>query len=342
MSRRSLAAAAAAAGAGVALVAAWWFRRRRREECVDGLEASWVPKNATARVVDCRKWPKAKKIYNLGSGDSELHLNVFEDDSRIFDELKKMNWYEMSHRGGIVPRLVSIQAKDDGRGVPVYRHPADKQPPTEPFHPTVLAVAQVAENISRGCTFNHCLVQRYRGGSDYISEHSDKTLDVLQNSPIVNVSFGATRVLTLRSKKKTSLPRPAQKIVLPHNSIFFLGPKTNRELAHSISRDGRRDAEKSRDELREGGHRISLTLRTVATFQRREDHVLIGQGAPHPPRPSSEPGSQEYEANVEAMIKAFSAENRQDSSFDWDAEYGRGFAELGFEIIGEARDLNKL
>lgn len=40
---------------------------------------------------------------------------------------------------------------------------------------------------------NHVLIQYYRTGNDYISEHSDKTIDVVQDSKIVNVSLGAER-----------------------------------------------------------------------------------------------------------------------------------------------------
>ena len=40
---------------------------------------------------------------------------------------------------------------------------------------------------------NHVLIQYYRTGNDYISEHSDKTIDVIRGSKIVNVSLGAER-----------------------------------------------------------------------------------------------------------------------------------------------------
>jgi alkylated DNA repair dioxygenase AlkB len=41
------------------------------------------------------------------------------------------------------------------------------------------------------------LIQLYRTGADYISEHSDKTIDVVRGSRIVNVSLGARRTMTL-------------------------------------------------------------------------------------------------------------------------------------------------
>jgi alkylated DNA repair dioxygenase AlkB len=48
------------------------------------------------------------------------------------------------------------------------------------------------------------LIQPYRTGAvraDYISEHSDKTIDVVRVSRIVNLSLGARRTMMLRTKK---------------------------------------------------------------------------------------------------------------------------------------------
>jgi alkylated DNA repair dioxygenase AlkB len=45
-------------------------------------------------------------------------------------------------------------------------------------------------------------VQYYRDGSDYISEHTDKTLDIKFDTSILNFSLGATRKMQLKSKKK--------------------------------------------------------------------------------------------------------------------------------------------
>jgi len=68
------------------------------------------------------------------------------------------------------------------------------------------------------------------------------------SSNIVNVSLGAQRVMTLRMKKdgaqrlpdaETGAPRPTQRIPLPHNSMFVLGPETNKKWLHGINHDNR-------------------------------------------------------------------------------------------------------
>jgi len=95
--------------------------------------------------------------------------------------------------GGAVPRLVAVQGQvnEDG-SYPIYRHPSDESPALLPFSPTVSMIREHVEKVLNH-PVNHVLIQYYRSGNDYISEHSDKTIDVVRDSSIVNVSFGAER-----------------------------------------------------------------------------------------------------------------------------------------------------
>lgn len=146
---------------------------------------------------------------------------------------------------------------------------------------------------------NHVLIQLYRTGADYISEHSDKTIDIVPGSKIVNVSLGAQRVMTLRTKKDfiaprvqntadslndtvssrqlpshkfgvdssvIASPRRTQRVPLPHNSVFVLGLVTNAKWTHSIHTDKRPLKTKSSPEQYQNGERISLTFRHIGTF----------------------------------------------------------------------------
>lgn len=109
---------------------------------------------------------------------------------------------------------------------PIYRHPADNSPPLVQFTPTVALIRDVVEKALNH-PVNHVLIQLYRGGKDAISEHSDKTIDVVRGSKIVNVSLGAQRVMVLRTKRDavpdedTSAPRsrPTVRVPLPNNSM---------------------------------------------------------------------------------------------------------------------------
>lgn len=174
-----------------------------------------------------------------------------------------------------MPRLVAVQGEvaSDGRcdridivilkgrltereslSFPIYRHPADNSPPLRSWTP---AVAVIREHVERvlGHPVNHVLIQCYRTGSDYISEHSDKTLDIVRGTSIVNVSVGAQRQMILRRKRDPSVrppPRPSTTsgvpitsrmraeladqegrekalVPLPHNSMFVLGNRIGRD-----------------------------------------------------------------------------------------------------------------
>ncbi|CAN6650815.1 hypothetical protein TRVA0_024S01948 [Trichomonascus vanleenenianus] len=192
----------------------------------------------------------------IGAGDCKLVRGFISDAEDMLETLEKeVEWQEMRHRGGAVPRLVAVQAAfgQDG-SYPVYRHPADELPETRPFSTTVQRVREQVERVA-GHPVNHVLIQLYRGGEDYISEHADKTLDIAQGSYIVNVSFGAERYMVLRRKDKEN--RDAHKLALEHNSALLFGLETNRQWLHGI-----------RQNRQLHGSRISLTFRLIETFVR--------------------------------------------------------------------------
>lgn len=266
-----------------------------------------------------------------GSKDSFLILDIFpkEEAEKFFYELREeVNWNSMQQRGRRVPREVAIQGtisiENDDEYEPLYRHPADEQPELLSWTPTAWKIKErIEERIHQ--KINHALIQYYKTAKDNIGEHSDKTLDILLNSNIVNYSLGAARTMTLLRKHQYSI---REDFKLPHNSLFVLGWQTNREWHHCIRPDKRHLSEKSPDELAFDGERISLTLRTVATFLNRRTGHIYGQGARQ-----KTPSEDSHEDDSLAMVKAFSAENHQSSDFDWQAQYGRGFNALNFKIL---------
>lgn len=280
-------------------------------------------------------WALDAAVY--GSNDSFLLLNIFPTDvaDDLFSKLRdEITWNEMRQKGGRVPRDISIQGTIETQNgdsyEPLYRHPADEQPELTSWTPTALIIKErIEEKIEQ--KLNHALIQYYRNGKDFIGEHSDKTLDVLIQSNIVNYSLGAARTMILKHKTQDGCK---QRIKLPHNSLFILGWKTNREWFHSIKQDNRADRDKQADELAFESQRISLTLRTVATFRNRRTGQLYGQGARY--KTSDEQnfeGETADQGDEESMLMAFSAENKQSSEFDWNQHYGRGFNALNFKVL---------
>ncbi len=243
---------------------------------------------------------------------------------------REVAWGAMSHRGGEVPRLVAVQGERAGDGAePLYRHPVDEQPPLADFSPAVDAVRREVERRV-GHPLNHCLLQLYRDGRDWISEHSDKTLDLARPSTIVNVSFGRMRTMALKPKREGR--GAAQRLPLPHGSFLVMDLATNREYYHAI-----------RQESEGGGPRISLTFRHIGTFVHPPSGAVWGVGAPSPGRAEAEaharararlePEARERaeRAEAEQMLRLFRAENI-DPDFDA-AAYRPGFDAINFRSL---------
>ncbi|CAG7854776.1 SubName: Full=Uncharacterized protein {ECO:0000313/EMBL:CCA66317.1} [Serendipita indica DSM 11827] len=278
----------------------------------------------------------------LGAGDSFLTLDVLPPELEdAFENLKKeVRWQTMFHHGGAVPRLVAIQGEIQPDGwFPIYRHPSDQSPPLLGWSPTVLKIKERVEEVLKH-PVNHVLIQHYRTGNDYISEHSDKTIDVVRGSNIVNVSLGAQRLMILRTKKDALPPREdpstptpersAQRFPLPHNSMFVMGPETNKRWLHGIRQDKREEFLKVKEELAFNGERISLTFRHIATFLSPDQKLIYGQGATGKTKEEARPTISGDKEATQRMIDAFGFENQQ-SDFDWDATYGNGFDVLHFD-----------
>lgn len=265
-------------------------------------------------------------------------------ESGIFEALEKeVQWERMSHQGGEVPRLVAVQGSvnDDG-SMPIYRHPADESPPLLPFTPTVIHIKEITER-ALGHSLNHVLIQYYRDGTDYISEHSDKTLDIVNGSYIANVSLGAQRTMTLRTKRArkdanqergsatiTGTARQIQRVELPHNSLFKMGLQTNMKWLHSIRQDKRAERDKTEPELAFNGARISLTFRHIGTFMDEDQYSIWGQGATGKSRQAAQPIVNGQSEEAIRMLRAFGTENNT-SQFDWEHYYGSGFNVLNIK-----------
>jgi len=292
-----------------------------------------------------------------------VFLNVLSADLQLelFERLdSEIDWNVMTHKGGPVPRLISIQAEStDGGCFPLYRHPADEQLGTIAFTPTAQRCRDEVSAVVNQ-QFNHALIQKYRNGKDNISEHADKTLDIERGTVIVNLSVGSTRVMILKSKPDhpnvvndgSDSTKIVQKITLPPNSVFVLGWQTNLLFTHQIKADKRAAWEKRPDERLYNEQRISLTFRSIATFI-SPDGAIFGQGAknkavpdilrPVPDLTNHAAASRavhfketELQQEMESaeLLKAFSVENRS-ALFDWDAYYGKGFDVVNFNIINK-------
>jgi hypothetical protein len=152
-------------------------------------------------------WAQNAAVY--GSNDSFLLLDIFPSDiaDDLFYDLKdEIKWNTMRQKGKRVPREVSIQGtitiENNDEYEPLYRHPADEQPELVSWTPTSLKIKEQIEEIIQQ-KINHGLIQYYKNGKDNIGEHSDKTLDILLQSNIVNYSLG--KIIFQKKKNSSSI-----------------------------------------------------------------------------------------------------------------------------------------
>jgi nicotinamidase-related amidase/alkylated DNA repair dioxygenase AlkB len=306
-------------------------------------------KSATNKLKSLANFPVLRPGDRIAEGDSRIVYDFFPAELRhptdpskplrdlVFTQLyNEVRWQKMLHQQGEVPRLVCCQGEFGGDGsMPVYRHPVDQALPLLHFSPKVQVIRKRAEKLV-GHPLNHVLIQLYRSGNDFISEHSDKTLDVVRGSSIVNVSFGAHRTMRLRTKKAPkpddsddTAARETQRVAMPHNSMFVLGLESNKKWLHGIQPDKRILAERSEDENAYNGIRISLTFRHIGTFLDAQNRTIWGQGATSQAQHDAQDVINDDEEENEKMVRAFSRENHN-PDFDWDEWYGDGFDVLHF------------
>jgi alkylated DNA repair dioxygenase AlkB len=260
--------------------------------------------------------------------DSEILYNIFSDEEKVTipititidNLLQEIEFHQMMSQQTLVPRLIAIQGEMVNGLSPLYRHPADEQPILKPFTQTTKLILDRL-NKMLNLNMNHVLIQFYRNGEDNIGEHSDKTLDILKLSPIVNYTVGETRTLRLRNKNT----KQKEYIKLKDNSLFILGPETNKKWLHGI---------KSNSLIKDS--RISFTFRTIATFI-DESGIITGQGAPVNSNQTNIDIYKDIYKDIDIddsldMLKAFSRENKE-SNFNWTEHYGNGFRALNFKFM---------
>ena len=279
----------------------------------------------------------AVRVGPFADGTTWLWCNVLRealgDVSAVFGAIEReVSWNRMVHRGGEVPRLVALQGPVEPDGVePLYRHPADEQPPMHAWTPWVDRVRRAVEDRV-GFELNHGLLQLYRHGRDWISEHADKTLDLRRPSVIVNVSFGQQRTMVLRPKQGNGL---TEKVPLPDGSLLVMSLATNRTHYHAIRQQNGLD-----------GARISLTFRSIGTFWDRASGAVWGAGARSADRAEAERRAAERRAldpavrrerereEATAMLRLFRQENGDDA-FDAGTAYRPGFEVADLRVLNE-------
>jgi hypothetical protein len=263
-----------------------------------------------------------------GEGDTriiEIPEIVKKGEEIWLSLFNEIDFQEMFNQGNAVPRLINIQTiQNNYGGLPIYRHPNDEEPINHEMYGMTLYLKSLVEKYTQISGINHVLIQYYRDGRDNIASHSDKTLDIDRNTPIINLSIGSSREMFIQSKDNKNR---IEKIPLNHSECIIFGLKTNQYWWHEIPK-----FITLKDHPIYGKGRISFTFRKITTFiYPQYNGLLIGQGSPY--KQVEDLSSEEIKSKAEEIAKktrsdliiAFSKENRQSNEFDWEAAYGEGF-----------------
>jgi alkylated DNA repair dioxygenase AlkB len=112
-----------------------------------------------------------------------------------------------------VPRLVARYRLDD------------------PDVPAPLADAAARTSQATGTRFNSAGLNFYRDGRDSVAPHNDHLYEIVAEHPIALISLGATRLMTIRSKKA---PRRILDLDLENGSLLVMTYETQLHYDHGV------------------------------------------------------------------------------------------------------------
>ena len=100
-------------------------------------------------------------------------------------------------------------------------------------------------------TINQCVINWYENGEHYIGAHRDNEKIIVEDSPIISISLGATRTFRIRDYKTKEI---VNDIELKDGNYYIMGGEFQKHFTHEIVKiNGKKAADI--------GKRINLTFR---------------------------------------------------------------------------------
>ena len=170
-----------------------------------------------------------KTIFDLPDTDLMLFEGFFskeESDEFYTNMIQSTPWqeYEMPMYEKIVkaPRMISWYEDKGNSG-------ADQDAPD--WTPELLTIKEKVE-IETEVKYNSVLLNLYRNGKDGVSWHSDKVGTTNKNTYIASVTFGETRIFSLRHKFRKDISQID--IPLYHGTLLLMGGTMQSFWEHQI------------------------------------------------------------------------------------------------------------
>ena len=190
---------------------------------------------------------------NLGGGSKIYYKRKLIEEDESKDMYKKLldNEIEWEKREVKIygktfeqPRLISYMASESRLN---YKYSGLRLVPKD-FTPTVIKIKELVEKES-GESFNSCLLNFYRDGSDHVSWHSDNEKEYGKEPTIASFTLGTERDFILKEKVNND---NKVKIKLENGSLLIMSGRTQDEWLHQIPK---------RAGVKTG--RINLTFRKI-------------------------------------------------------------------------------
>ncbi|KAF5728832.1 Oxidoreductase 2OG-Fe(II) oxygenase family protein isoform 1 [Tripterygium wilfordii] len=220
---------------------------------------------------------KKGQTIDLGNGSEVVYVQRFmayDEAWRLFDYLdKQIPWtrptIRVFGRSCVQPRDTCYIAS---AGLPELAYSGYQPHPYswDDFSP-LTEILKLVQKVLPGSRFNSLLLNRYKGGNDYVGWHADDEKLYGSTPEIASVSFGCDREFVLKKKpskssggEKRSDGEPESKrlkkssdanqhsFMLKHGSLLVMRGYTQRDWIHSVPK--RAKAETTR---------INLTFRLV-------------------------------------------------------------------------------
>jgi len=195
--------------------------------------------------------------HGLGSGDSYYVAAFLNEEERTKtlerceDEISYVPRDQLMYRGNKLCRDQQFYgdiAEDGSHGH--YGYPGFRDDTRVHIWTPTLRFLRDDVALTIRQRLNHCVVNKYLGGSDRIGFHADRSDDFEPGTSVATVSLGSARTFCLKKNDGSQLVT----LAIQPGSLFVMGWRTNQEWQHSIRRT-----------QRPVGMRISITLRHIAT-----------------------------------------------------------------------------
>ncbi|XP_056384785.1 DNA oxidative demethylase ALKBH2 isoform X2 [Hyla sarda] len=200
-------------------------RKKRKIEKDDLLqEQTYTWKRISAENLSC----DYTSLFNKAEAD-DIFLQLEKAIVYFTGDLSKVQVYGKWHN---VPRK-QVTFGDDGLS---YTFSGITLSP-KPWIP-VLNLIRERVQLATGYTFNFVLINRYKDGNDHMGDHRDDEKELVPQSPIASVSFGACRDFIFRhrdSRGKNAVRKMEPvKLELEHGSLLMMNFPTNVYWYHSL------------------------------------------------------------------------------------------------------------